>query len=56
MPRGYRGDGQVIAAWVPEELANRLRAVSKAEELSMSWLARRAIREYLERIEAATAA
>lgn len=47
------GATDTIAAKVPVELGARLRALAAQEELSVSWLARRAIKEYLERVEAA---
>lgn len=56
MPRGYRGDGKVVSAWVSPETAERLSALGKAEDRSLSWLTGRAIEEYLERVEAALAA
>jgi predicted transcriptional regulator len=47
------GANDTIATKLPKDLGDRLRQLAKQEELSVSWLARRAIREYLERVEAA---
>jgi predicted transcriptional regulator len=47
------GASDTVAAKLPKEMGDRLRALARQEDLSVSWLARRAIKEYLERIEAA---